>query len=73
MSRLIKIYADKEDLISKLKIQLYLAGISSIIKKSYISNSHTCSSNSSKTFELYIDNKHLTRANEIIDHTLSTS
>lgn len=72
MSRLIKIYTDKEDVISKIKIQLYMDGISSISKKSYSSNHSSNQMDAAILFDLYIDNQHLNKANYIINHLFST-
>ncbi len=73
MSQLIKIHSDREEIISQLKIKLYLNGISSITKKSFQTYNNTGFSNdSSHVFELYIDNQHRDKASQIIKTTINT-
>ena len=72
MSRLIKIYTDTEENISKIKVQLYMDGISSITKESHLSSLNAHDTDMSRTFELYIDNEHFNKANYIINNLLPT-
>lgn len=73
MSQLIKIHSDREEIISQLKIKLYLNGISSITKKSFQTFNNTgIPEDSAHVFELYIDNQNHDRASQIILTTINT-
>jgi len=73
MSQLVKIHSDREEIISQLKIRLYLNGISSITKKSFQTFKTThFSEETAHVFELYIDNQHRDKASQIIQAAIKS-